>query len=116
MIEYAKTGMGFNIEVDQIPKVHEDIRDEDVLYQLWNDALLLVVDKRHLSMVIDIIDRGVCPYHVIGTMRSDDRMIFSSEKYVQPILDINLNEYNQVKIKTDEQTVSQELIHEKIKG
>ena len=112
MIEFAKkTGRGFSLEVDQIPKMHPEIREEDVLYQLWNDAMVLVVDKKYLSSVLDLIEREVCPYHVIGTMRDDDRMIFEHKMDAQPILDIPISQYAQVKVQKNELKIDQEPIH-----
>jgi len=113
MIEFTKsTGIGFNIQVDQIPRVHDGIRDEDLLYQPWDDALVLLVNKPYLSQIIDIFNREVCPYQVIGLLRSDNRMCFISDRYSQPILDISLPEYQVVEARKQDKEIEVIVIHE----
>ena len=75
------------MDIQTIPRFHHNIRDEDLLYQPWNDALVLIIDKRYIDQMIDVFDREVCPYRTIGVVTKDPRVVIHHAHQEQPYID-----------------------------
>ncbi len=113
LTHFAKSNnVGFHVEVDEIPLTHPDIRFEDMLYQPWNDALALIISKHVLAQVIDILDREVCPYRVVGAITENQRMILRSEFHGVNLFDQDTKEFSQVSSNYDVEIDSEKVCKE----